>query len=95
MYANAEEAAALLRSMANRHRLMLLCLLNDEELTVSELNKQINIPQSSLSQHLSQLRRNKLVTTRRDAQSIYYSLASEEVKAVISTLYRLYCLDND
>lgn len=53
MYANAGKAAVWLKAMANQHRLMILCLLNDVERWVSELNKQIAIPQSSLSQHLS------------------------------------------
>tara|TARA_R110000744_G_C19292034_1_gene554766 strand:+ start:691 stop:993 length:303 start_codon:yes stop_codon:yes gene_type:complete len=88
---NADKAAALLKAMANQHRLLLLCLLNNGEMSVSELNQQVSIPQSSLSQHLAALRRENLVVTRRDAQSIYYSLASDEVKAVINTLYQLYC----
>ncbi|WP_158770005.1 helix-turn-helix transcriptional regulator [Paraglaciecola sp. L1A13] len=88
---NADKAAALLKAMANQHRLLLLCLLNNGEMSVSELNQQVSIPQSSLSQHLAALRRENLVVTRRDAQTIYYSLASEEVKAIINTLYQLYC----
>lgn len=93
MQANAEQAASLLKSMANKHRLLLLCMLNDRELSVSELNMELEIPQSTLSQHLSVLRKDGLVNTRRDAQTIYYSLSSEEVKAMINTLYNLYCAD--
>ena len=92
---NADKAAALLKAMANQHRLMLLCLLNNGEMSVSSLNQQVAIPQSSLSQHLAALRREKLVVTRRDAQTIYYSLASDEVKAIINTLYNLYCAPQD
>lgn len=91
MQVNAEQAADLLKAMANKHRLLILCTLNDQELSVSELNQQVNIPQSTLSQHLSVLRKDKLVKTRREAQTIYYSLSSEEVKAIINTLYQLYC----
>ncbi|MCV2885731.1 metalloregulator ArsR/SmtB family transcription factor [Aestuariibacter sp. AA17] len=91
MQSNAEQASSLLKAMANKHRLLILCILNDEELSVSELNNQILIPQSTLSQHLSVLRKDNLVCTRRDAQTIYYSLASKEVKAIISTLHDLYC----
>lgn len=94
MQASAEKAAELLRAMSNKHRLLILCMLNDKELSVSQLNQQVNIPQSTLSQHLSVLRKDGLVNTRREAQTIYYSLSSEEVKAVISTLYRLYCADD-
>ncbi|GAC32857.1 ArsR/SmtB family transcription factor [Paraglaciecola polaris] len=95
MHDNADKAAALLKAMANPHRLLLLCLLNDGEMSVSELNQQVTIPQSSLSQHLAALRRENLVLTRRDAQTIFYTLASAEVKAIITTLYDLYCVPHD
>lgn len=94
MAANAETAARLLRAMANRHRLMLLCLLNDGEQSVGQLNEVLQLPQSSLSQQLSVLRKDELVKTRRDAQTIYYSLASAEVKTIIATLYQLYCTED-
>lgn len=90
---NAELAAELLRAMANKHRLLLLCLLNEGERSVSQLNEAVQIPQSSLSQQLGVLRKDGLVSTRREAQTIYYSLSSDEVKAVIGTLYQLYCQD--
>ncbi|MGY0627404.1 MAG: ArsR/SmtB family transcription factor [Paraglaciecola chathamensis] len=92
---NAQEAATLLKAMANQHRLLLLCLLSRGEMSVSELNEQVTIAQSSLSQHLAGLRRENLVVTRREAQTIYYSLASKEVKAIIDTLYTLYCSAQD
>ncbi|WP_218353552.1 ArsR/SmtB family transcription factor [Alteromonas lipotrueiana] len=94
MAANAETAARLLRAMANRHRLMLLCLLNDGEQSVGQLNEVLQLPQSSLSQQLSVLRKDELVKIRRDAQTIYYSLASAEVKTIIATLYQLYCTED-
>lgn len=91
MAENATLAAQLLKAMANPHRLMLLCLLNQGELSVGQLNQTLALPQSSLSQHLARLRDAGLVSTRRDAQTIYYALASAEVKAIIATLYSLYC----
>ena len=91
MAENAALAAQLLKAMANPHRLMLLCLLNQGELSVGQLNQTLALPQSSLSQHLAKLRNAGLVSTRRDAQTIYYALASAEVKAIIATLYSLYC----
>lgn len=86
-----ETAAGLLAAMANPSRLMVLCHLLNEELTVGDLAERVGLNQSPLSQHLSKLRALGLVKTRRDGQSIYYRLASPEVEAVLTTLYGLYC----
>ncbi len=67
---NAEQAETLLKALSNKHRLMILCLLQTGELSVSELNQKISVSQSTLSQHLAWLRREKYVKTRRDAQTI-------------------------
>ncbi|MEL7490974.1 MAG: metalloregulator ArsR/SmtB family transcription factor [Pseudomonadota bacterium] len=91
MQENAEKACTLLKSMANETRLMILCQLAGGESSVGDLLEVIPLSQSALSQHLAILRRERLVTTRREAQSIVYSLASDEVRAVIGTLYVLYC----
>ena len=89
--ANAEQAATLLKSMANPHRLMILCLLHDNELSVSDINARVSLSQSALSQHLAKLRQQALVKTRRQSQTIYYSLASDSVKRIIGTLHGIYC----
>ncbi len=86
-----EVAAGLLAAMANQSRLMILCHLLNEELTVTEIADRVKLNQSPLSQHLARLRALGLVKTRRDGQSIYYRLASAEVEAVLNTLYQLYC----
>lgn len=86
-----EAAAGLLTAMANQSRLMILCHLLNEELTVTELGERVGLNQSPLSQHLARLRALGLVRTRREGQSIYYRLASQEVEAVLQTLYGLYC----
>jgi len=86
-----DTAAELLAAMANQSRLMILCHLLNEELTVGELGERVGLNQSPLSQHLSKLRALGLVKTRRDGQSIHYRLASREVEAVLQTLYSLYC----
>jgi len=91
MAQHAELAAAFLKLMANPHRLMILCHLLDRELSVSELNAHLPLSQSALSQHLAVLRNAGLVQTRRDQQTIYYSLASIEVRAVMATLYEQFC----
>jgi DNA-binding transcriptional ArsR family regulator len=84
-------AAALLSAMANPKRLMILCSLVQGEVAVGALASQVGLSQSALSQHLSKLRAQKLVKTRRDAQTIYYSSTSESVIKVLATLEDIYC----
>ena len=86
----AQAASVLLKAMSNEHRLLILCQLVRSEQTVGELEEKIGLSQSALSQHLAVLRQSNLVQTRRDAQSIYYSLDGVEARAVIETLYDLY-----
>ena len=87
----AGEAADFLKSMANDRRLIVLCELAKGERTVGELEAVAALSQSALSQHLAKLREAKLVGTRREAQTIYYSLANPGVKRLIDVLYDLYC----
>ncbi|VAV88878.1 Transcriptional regulator, ArsR family [hydrothermal vent metagenome] len=93
MQANASRATNMLKTMANESRLMILCQLADREMSVGELLEQIPLSQSALSQHLSMLRKEKIVTTRRESQFIWYSLASGDARTLINTLYDLYCKD--
>ena len=88
---NARRASQLLKALGNEHRLMILCLLLNGERAVGELVREVGLSQSALSQHLARLRRDRLVSTRRSAQTIYYALAGSEAHAVIGALYRLYC----
>ena len=84
-------AAGLLSAMANPKRLMILCCLVKGEVAVGALASQVGLSQSALSQHLSKLWAQKLVKTRRDAQTIYYSSSSESVIKVLETLEEIYC----
>lgn len=88
---NAEKATALLSAMSNKHRLMILCRLVGGEASVGQLTETLGLRQATVSQHLARLRELELVQTRRDAQTIFYSLNGGEAKAVIETLYGLYC----
>lgn len=87
----AREASALLKAMSNERRLLILCHLSRAERSVGELCGLVDISQSALSQHLAKLRSDGLVTTRREAQTIYYSLRGEAVQTVLDSLYGLYC----
>ena len=89
--AHAGEATRLLKALANESRLMILCNLSQGELTVGQLNEFIPLSQSALSQHLALLRRDGLVRTRRQAQTIYYSLEEGPASQVIGVLHDIYC----
>lgn len=93
MQAHAAEAAQLLKSMANPSRLLLLCSLVDKELSVSQLNALVPLSQSALSQHLAYLRRAGLVRTRREAQTVFYSLNGDEALQMLTVLKSIYCPD--
>jgi len=88
---NAVQAAALLKAMSNQNRLIILCSLFDNEMSVSEMNAVIPLSQSALSQHLAALRKANLVTTRRDSQTIYYRINGDASTRVITVLKDVYC----
>jgi ArsR family transcriptional regulator, virulence genes transcriptional regulator len=91
MRKHSADAARLMRSLANRQRLLVLCAIAEGELSVSELNRRITLSQSALSQHLAVLRNEQLVSTRRDAQTIYYSLADGPAVRVLQLLHDEFC----
>ena len=85
-------ASRLLRSMSNDRRLRILMLLRSREMAVGEIAKQVNLSQSALSQHLAILRSDGLVNTRRQAQSIFYSLASDKARTLLESVEQLFSL---
>ena len=91
MEAQANKASSVLGALSNEKRLVILCQLVDGERSVTDLTELLGAPQSTISQHLGVLRREGLVQTRRDAQTLYYSLAGNEARAILETLQALYC----
>lgn len=89
----ADMASELLKILSNPKRLLILCYLSDGELSVQQLQVATGLGQSTVSQQLAILRGEKLVSSRREAQSVYYSLCSDEVEAMIATLQSLYAPD--
>ena len=87
----AEEVSELLAAMANPKRLIVLCTLLAGEKSVGDLAGIVGLSPAALSQHLGKMRALRLVSTRRDGQTIFYSLASAEVRRVLETLYEIYC----
>lgn len=92
MHAAAGQASDLLKSLANRHRLLIVCQLVQGERSVGELAEFLGIRDSTVSQHLALLRKDGVVSTRRDGQTIWYSIASAPARAVLETLYRMFCI---
>ena len=91
MSEHASDAAGLMKALGNESRLMILCVLAEGERSVGELNTIIPLSQSALSQQLARLRQQGLVDTRRESQTIYYSLASGPADRVINLLHEIYC----
>jgi DNA-binding transcriptional ArsR family regulator len=91
MHRNATDAVRLLKSLANESRLMVMCVLAEGEISVGNLNERIDLSQSALSQHLAILREQGLVKTRRESQTIYYSLAETPAISLIETLHEIFC----
>jgi DNA-binding transcriptional ArsR family regulator len=86
----ADEIAALLSMLGNTKRLLIMCHLREGEMSVGKIAESVQLSQSALSQHLAKLRQLKLVETRRDKQTIFYSLSSPVTRNLLSTLEDLY-----
>lgn len=91
MARHADEAAALLKALAHPARLLVLCQLVEGERSVGDLQPVTGLSMSALSQHLAVLREMALVNTRRESQSIFYSLAQGPALGVLEVLYAAYC----
>jgi len=91
MQAAASEASELLKALAHPHRLMIVCQLLERARSVGELAALLNLRDSTVSQHLALLRKDGLVEPRRDGQTIWYSVASAPARALLETLYGIYC----
>jgi len=88
---SARRAVPLLKAMSNPSRLVILCQLCEGERSVGELGEEVGLSQSGISQHLAVLRRERVVATRRDKQTVFYSLVSAEVMELMATLHRVFC----
>lgn len=91
MEKNAAQAETLLKALASRNRLMILCLLVEGECSVGQISESLSVNGPTVSQHLALLRKDGLVTTRRQGQTIWYSIASEPARKLLETLYQIYC----
>jgi DNA-binding transcriptional ArsR family regulator len=94
MQTHAQEASGFLKTLANPSRLLVLCALVTREHTAGELEALTDLSQSAISQHLAKLREAKMVSTRREAQRIFYALSNAEVRVILQALYSIYCSED-
>ncbi len=87
----ADEASAFLKALSNRHRLLILCQLIDGEKSVGQLAEFLGIRDSTASQHLALLRRDRVIAGRRDGQTIWYRISSKPALDIMQVLYAAYC----
>jgi DNA-binding transcriptional ArsR family regulator len=91
MIEKAREASDMLKALSHESRLLLLCILAEGEKSVTELEQFLGERQSTVSQQLARLRLDRLVTTRREGKAIYYSLANEDVRKILTAIYDVFC----
>ena len=91
LIASAQEASGFLKALAHEARLLILCLLIEEERSVTEIEELLSLRQPAISQQLARLRADGLVETRREGKNIFYSLARPEVREIIGALHRAFC----
>lgn len=88
---NAEQVSELIKLMAHKDRMVVLCLLSQGEMGVSELREFTQLSQSAFSQHLAVLRKNELVKIRKESQQVFYSLADGRVSIILKALQEAFC----
>lgn len=92
MQHGAEQAASMLRTLGNEQRLLLLCLLIEHgEMTVGQMQAEVDLSQSALSQHLARMREDGLVAARREARSAYYRIDDPRVETLVAALKSVFC----
>lgn len=91
MLDRAREASDFLKAFSHESRLLILCLLSEGEKSVTEIEEILSLRQSNVSQQLARLRLDGLVTTRRDGKTVYYNLAGDNVRTLLSAMYDIFC----
>lgn len=92
MTRTAQMVSELMKTLAHPKRLLILCQLVEGERSVGELARLLDMREAAVSQQLTLLRKDKLVATRREGQTIWYSMPREDVKALLGYLYQTYCV---
>lgn len=91
LHEQARKASELMKALSHETRLMILCLLNEQEMSVSEIEEIVGLPQATVSQQLARLRLDRFVETRRDGRTVYYRIIDKQVGAIVESLYEIFC----
>lgn len=91
MIDRAKQASEFLKALSHETRLLILCILSEGEKSVTDLEQILAMRQSAVSQQLARLRLDGLVETKREGKTIYYSLANEDVRTILGSLYDVFC----
>jgi len=94
MEQTATRVSALLKLLSHRDRLMALCHLAQGELAAGKLAEAVGMKPPAMSQQLAILRREGILATRRDGQTIYYRIVNEDAVAIMGFLYDRFCGDD-
>ncbi|WP_412105136.1 ArsR/SmtB family transcription factor [Sulfitobacter sp. D35] len=94
MAENAMRASNFLKAISHEGRLMILCHLASGEKSVTELEELLSARQAAVSQQLSRLRFEGLVTPRREGKTIYYSLADDRPRKIMEVVYEMFCKED-
>lgn len=87
----ARKASQFMRALSHETRLLILCLLTEREMSVSEIEEIVSLPQATVSQQLARLRMDNFVQTRREGRTIYYKIVDKDVSKIVESLYDLFC----
>ena len=91
MMRNAMRASNFLKALGHEGRMMILCHLASGEKSVTELEELLSARQAAVSQQLSRLRLEGLVTPRREGKTIYYALTDDRPRKIMEVVYDLFC----
>ncbi len=86
-----EDLAGLLKSMSHPIRLKILCLLQDQELSVSEIRDSVETTGANITQHLNILRNQNIIAYRKDANFIYNRISDERIITLIQNMHQIFC----
>lgn len=91
LHEQTRKASKLMRALSHETRLTILCLLKEQEMSVSQIEEMVGLPQATVSQQLARLRLDRFVDTRREGRTVYYRIIDKQIGGIVESLYELFC----